>query len=228
MRRIVLLIVLLPTAGWSDGECKAIEAAYARADLDALIAIAPTSVNMRSLRLFRLAALHIQHNARGEAKRAIASGLAITKDRLAVDEADVEQLLFGAMFDGLHVLTHRWSFATHGFRGYRRLGRAEQLDPGNLRAALVRGSAWVVVPRWLGGDPTRAASVLTDAIHAAPEHCDASAWGQIDVLMWLGRAAEALDESARADAYYRQALARSPGNVWVQRAIDGLGYSWRQ
>ena len=58
--------------------------------------------------------------------------------------------------------------------------------------------------------------------------CDNGDWSQVDTLMWLGRAHDKKGDQARAEQYYRRALARSPDNHWIKAALAGEGYEWKQ
>ena len=208
-----------------DAECAAIERLFQRnaaAELSALDAQTTRGVAHQQ---FRLAALYIQEDARKAARAAISSGLRAVKSGLRDNSDDVELLLLGAMLDGERVLINRWTLLTSGLRGMRRLSRAERADPTNPRAALIRGTAKVVLPRFIGGDAQEAVAIFQTAVRDSAL-CDDGDWGQADILMWLGRAYSRLGEPDQAAAYYQQALERAPDSYWVNKALRGEGYEW--
>ena len=246
--RVSLLVVLLG-AGLANGvqaapqrQCLAIENAFAANDVEALAALQPSAPRWQAQQMFRLAAAHIPAARRGDARRAIRAGLAVVAERLQQQPDDIEVLLLGAMLDGQYLLLDRWRLAFNGWRGLRRLARAEALAPANPRIALIRGTAKVILPKVLGGGAGEAISLFNEALDAPvaarPDTeaevafieltlCENGQWAQVDLLNWLGRAYAKLDDQQRSKQAYQRALQRSPDNYWVRLAIDGLGYEWR-
>lgn len=210
-----------------DAECLAIEQAFARNDTQTLSALEPEDRQWQALKAFRLASTYIPEDKRREALTAIRQGLQVIKEGLRDNPEDVELLLLGTMLDGEYLLVQRWRFLHNGLRGLRRIARAEKLEPDNPRARLIRGSAKVVLPGLLGGSPEDAEQLLQPGVRSTAL-CENGDWGQVDLLNWLGRAAEAQGDAARAQQYYEAALARSPGNHWVRLAIEGNGYEWQE
>ena len=215
------------THGAIHPACAAIEQAFARNQPDVLAAVEASAPHWEALKQFRLASLFIQESNKRAARRSVDRGLQAVRAGLKAKPGDPELLLLGAMLDGEHVLVRRWSFFTNGVRGLRRLRRAERAMPDNPRARLIRGSARVVMPRVLGGDALEAIDILSPAVRSNATCADGD-WGQVDVLTWLGRAADETGDRAAAQDYYRRALAYSPGNYWVQKAMTGRGYVWQE
>jgi len=217
----------LTAQGLVDVDCEQIERAFAANEPDLLRMLDPQQPRWQTLQQFRLTALYIQEDQPALARKAIRHGLKVVAEGLKEQPDDVELLIIGAMLDGEHVLTHRWSFFFNGIRGVRRLRRAEALDPENPRAILVRGVAKIVLPWVLGGRIDEAIEILDQAIRTTAS-CENGDWGQVDTLMWLGRAHAGKGEQDLAKEYYRRALARSPENHWVKTAMAGKGYEWKQ
>ena len=208
-----------------DDECLAIEQAFAENRIADLALLEPTIPRWHALKTFRLAAAYIPERRHREARRLLKRGLNDIADALRDRPDDVELLLLGAMMDGQILLIDRWRFLFNGFRGLRRLAQAERLAPDNPRAALIRGTAKVVVPWVLGGSARQAIEILSGGVRDT-SLCDAGEWAQVDILNWLGRAYDKIGDTETATCYYRQALARSENNHWVQLAIAGEGYRW--
>ena len=210
-----------------DPECAEVETLFQRNAAAELGGLTPGTLRGVAHQQFRLASVYIQEDDLRAARRAVRLGLRAVRSGLAAQPDDVELLLLGAMLDGEQVLVRRWSFLTSGLRGMRRLTRAERLDPGNPRAALVRGTAKVVLPGIIGGDVREAIEILRSALHERAL-CEQGEWGQADLLMWLGRAHAKLDAPEQAQVYYQQALARQPDSHWVRKAMAGHGYEWTE
>lgn len=214
------------TAVRIDPECLAIEQAFAHNAISELAALTPKTDRWKALQSFRLASAFIPAGENKRALQAIKSGLAVVRSALKQNPQDVEMLLLGTMLDGEFLLINRWRFLHNGLRGLRRIARAEALDPDNPRAALIRGSAKVVLPGIFGGDAEEAVTLLESAV-SDTELCAGGEWAQIDILNWLGRAHSKLEENEAARRYYQRALLRSPGNYWVELAMQGAGYEWQ-
>ena len=224
-----MTVALFPLTAYGsvDVDCDRIERAFAANEPHLLRSLDPKLPRWQTLQQFRLTALYIQENQPSLARKAIRHGLQVVAKGLEEQSDDVELLIVGAMLDGEHVLTHRWSVFINGIRGVRRLRRAEALDPDNPRAGLVRGVAKIVLPWVLGGRIDEAIEILDRAVRTT-ETCENGDWGQVDTLMWLGRAHDKKGDQARAQEYYRRALARSPDNHWIKTALAGEGYEWKQ
>ena len=213
-----------------DHECALIESAFATNELAKLRDLQPVSNRWQAQRAFRLAAIYIPAGSKPLARRAVRDGLAAVRKGLNAAPSDAtraELLLLGAMLDGQYLLIDRWRLLHNGWRGLRRLRSAERLAPKSARAALIRGTAKVVAPWALGGSPEEAVEIL-EAVDTTTPLCVDGEWAQVDVLNWLGRAHAKLDQPDQARRYYRAALARSPGNHWVQLALAGEGYEWTE
>ncbi len=222
-------------ANATNAECLAIESSFAANQLDQLVALKPTEPRWRALQQFRLAATYIPNNDKPAARAAIRSGLDIVASAIKQDGPSVEMLLLGTMLDGQYLLIHPWRFFYNGTRGLRRLSRAEKLDPHNPRAALVRATAKIVLPKALGGDVKAAETLLKEALgrrlsdgqmFSESQLCGGGHWAQVDMLGWLGRAYVKQGDELSARAAYELALAYSPNNYWVKLAIAGEGYEW--
>ncbi len=226
---LIASVNLLPLGaqGSVDADCEQIERTFAANEPDLLRALDPQQPRWQTLQQFRLTALYIQEDQPALARKAIRHGLQVVARGLKAQPDDVELLIIGAMLDGEHVLTHRWSFFFNGIRGVRRLRRAEALDPANPRAALVRGVAKIVLPWVLGGRIDEAIEIL-ELADRTTQTCDNGDWSQVDTWMWLGRAHDKKGDQARAEEFYRRALARSPDNHWIKVALAGEGYEWKQ
>ncbi len=228
MRWPILLLGLvlgshLQAAAPVDAECLAIENAFARADFETLAGLELASPRWQAHRDFRLSAGYIALGRNADAVAPLKRGLRVVAEGLAEREDDVELLLTGVMLDGQFLLVNRWRFLHNGLRGLRRLDRASALQPDNLRLALIQGTAKIVLPGVLGGSAREAAEIFSAAQVDVPR-CAGGEWSQIDVLTWLGRTWTELGEPARAETAFAAARARDPGNYWLNRELQGLGY----
>lgn len=216
-------------------QCLAVEQAFAANDVATLAALPLTDPQWRALRAFRLAAVHIPRGDKPNARAAVRQGLRAVDEGLDSSRAEgaagsayrAELLLLGAMLDGQYLLIDRWRMLHNGWRGLRRLRRAERLGEPNLRAQLIRGTAKVVAPWALGGSAAEAVAIFSQA-NLSTGLCMEGEWAQVDVLNWLGRAQAKLDNAEAAIAAYEAALARSPDNHWVRLALAGEGYEWTE
>ena len=228
MRWSILLLSLLLAQSLGaeppiDEDCLAIENAFAMADFEALLALEPHLPRWRAHRDFRLAAGYIALGRNADAVAPLKRGLGVVAGGLTEHGEDVELLLTGVMLDGQFLLVNRWRFLHNGLRGLRRLDRASALQPDNARLALIRGTAKIVLPGVLGGNAQEAADIF---IAAADDgvRCAGGEWGQIDVLTWLGRTWTELGDLEKAKQAFTAASARDPGNFWLNRELQGLGY----
>ncbi|MEM9621407.1 MAG: hypothetical protein AAF993_07140 [Pseudomonadota bacterium] len=231
---MALLLFITPKV-LADAECLAVEQAFASNEVEKLAALTLQNPQWQALQQFRLAAIYIPAEQNRLARQAVKAGLVITNKALQTSPDNVEMLLLGAMLDGQMLLISPWRFLHNGRRGLKRLRSAERLDHNNPRAALIRGTALVVLPAFFGGNARSAQQMFAQALTVTDTHgkrfadselCSRGAWAQVDLLNWLGRAHAKLDEHAAAAAAYQQALQRSPDNHWVQLAIEGRGYNW--
>jgi tetratricopeptide (TPR) repeat protein len=230
--------LLLSLSSWAfarvDPECRAIEDAFAVNNLDQLNRAEPHSIQWQALKQFRLAATYIPAEREKEARQEIKSGLKIVNRGISRHPDDVSLLTLGAMLDGQYLLLSPWRFFFNGQRGLSRLRRAEKLDPSNPRVVLVRGTAKIVLPKIFGGNPKDAVKLFEKALATVrQEHrfmdlsvCEYGEWAQVDLLNWLGRAMARQGSKKESMEAYNRALARSPGNYWVQQALANRGYEW--
>ncbi len=235
MRVVALCLIAAQAHAETATECLLVEAAFAENRVDDLASLTLQTPRWQVHQQFRLAAAYIPAEQRRRARKAVLEGLRIANKAIRANPEDVEMLLMGAMLDGQILLLSPWRFFHNGLRGLDRLDRAEALDPQNPRAVLVRGTAEVLLPKFLGGDVDGARGKFLAALNAhtstgvpfrASTLCDDGAWAQVDLLNWLGRANDKLANAAAAQGAYAEALARSPHNHWVKLAIEGRGYEW--
>ncbi|MEM7220367.1 MAG: hypothetical protein AAF515_18540 [Pseudomonadota bacterium] len=210
-----------------DAECLAIERAFAANRVTELEALQPSELRWRAQRAFRLAAIYIPLRERRKARGVLKVGQQAVRAGLREADDEVELLLLGAMLDGQALLVDRWKLLSAGWRGLRRLQRAEKLDPDNPRVALIRGTARVVAPRILGGNAQLALDTLQPAERDTPL-CAGGEWAQVDVLNWLARAHRLLGDDVAARAALGRALARVPDHHWTRLELEGAGYVWTE
>ena len=222
---LLLLFASQPVSASVTSQCLAVERAFATNDAERLRKLSLEDPRWQVQQNFRLAAIYIPAEQRSDALVVVRRGLRIVNTHLKQHPDDVEMLLLGTMLDGQYLLLQRWRFLHNGLRGLRRLAAAEKLDPGNPRAALIRGSAKIVLPRVLGGSPGEAIELLA-AVDVTTALCEEGEWAQVDILNWLARAYGAAGDHTKARQVFAAALRRDPHNHWVKLAMQGRGYRW--
>ena len=228
-------LVCLSAQAEIQSECLQVEQRFAANDIETLQSLELKQPRWQALQQFRLAAAYIPADQRKAAGNAIRAGLRVVAAQLKEEPDNVELLIFGAMLDGQYLLLQPWRFVWNGRRGLQRISRAEELDAGNPRIALVRGTAKFILPRFLGGSAQEAQEIFAAALaqpratgtpYVASALCQNGEWGQVDILNWLARAYAKQDEQELAHDTFVRAAEYSPGNYWVELALKGEGYEW--
>ena len=105
------------------------------------------------------------------------------------------------------------------------LGKAEQLAPGNPRVVLSSAISYLMTPRLVGGNKTkamagfrRAAKLFARETPADPIH---PVWGHSDTYIWMGIAyMERKESGSRPGGFRKKALEIDPDNRWVREKLS--------
>ena len=175
---------------------------------------------------YRLAAALIQNDRNREASKALTIAISTTRKLAGMyPEFSDGHVLLGALY-GMRILLSPVKAVYLGPRANAAIRRGLKTNPNNPRAYLMQGVTAFQTPGLFGGSDTRALELLSKGLKMQQRYSSEVDWGEVDLYLWLGRVYAKLDQHQNAKQAYAQALALSPGNCWVEEAIEGDGYQF--
>lgn len=105
------------------------------------------------------------------------------------------------------------------------LDEAEQLDPNNPRAYLIRGIMLFNTPKFFGGDKDAAIQSFRKAINLLKNNKEkenselSPQWGLLDAHAWLGIALTSKGKYTEAKMIYKKALSIAPKFAWIKYSL---------
>jgi len=115
------------------------------------------------------------------------------------------------------------SAVTLSFKIHSLLNEAEEINKINPRTYLIRGTMKFQTPAMFGGSFEDAVKSFTRAVSLFEKQDSINAlepnWGYLEVLAWLGKAHEKLENYDAAKFAYQKALAVEPNFGWVKSSL---------
>lgn len=219
---------------WADSAQRAIAAATAAGDLDALIAARALTeraltrfpddgwlLHYRGFALYREGTLRQGRNG----EKAVAAYLEQAEETLKKSAARLKLPETHALLSsviGMQIGSNPLKGMTLGPRSDQAMDDATQLGPNNPRVWLVNGIGTMFKPKMFGGGADRAEEHFRKAIKlfdADQPTAPAPSWGRDEAWLWLGQVLEAGKRYDEAKQAYQKALEFEPRNDWVRQQL---------
>jgi tetratricopeptide (TPR) repeat protein len=224
-----------PRDRWADTARVAIEAAYARGDVEqvraaralverALTAFAgdPLLQHYYAYALYRESNLLVGMRRDEKEYRPLLEQADSLLEQSAAKLALPETFALRSSILGQLIGTNPLRGMTLGPRSGSAMDRALELGPRNPRVWMLRGTGAMFTPAMFGGGTEKAEEYLRKAIdlfasdRPAPPLPD---WGRAEVYAWLGQVLHKQKRTGDARAAYVKALEMQPENSWVRHVL---------
>lgn len=173
---------------------------------------------------YRLSAALIQLDQTKKAKGILKKSIKLNKKALKKYTDDSAFYVLAGSLSGLQIAASPLTAIWKGRGAQKKIKQALKLAPKNPRALMVKGVAEYQSAAFLLGSKKDALMLLESALTNLQNTPQWPYWGEVDILLWLGRLAQDKGEQEKAMDYFTQALSASPQNCWVQKAMDGAGF----
>ncbi len=160
---------------------------------------------------------------KAQAEKLCKDGLQHLDAALARDGDFADALALKAGLQGLSLSFNPAAAMTLGGEMEQAFQKAKAVDAKNPRVRFLQALNTLNKPSFVGGGADKALPLFKEAqaLFAAETATDSTDidWGRDDAYVWAGRSAMKLKDYDAARGFYRQALAATPGHVWVESRL---------